>query len=178
MSRSRDHLIIIIGAGVIGLSIGWRLAQRGAPVTMFERGEAGRGASHAAAGMLAACAEVEPGEERLLALNRASQLLWPDFAAELEAASGQSDRSAHRGHPCDRADGGRSCAPAASPRIPATVSGCRSNGFGAAQVKRREPHLSPNLIGAVFSPQDHQVENRKVAAALRVGRGTRRRGDP
>ena len=89
MSRSAPS-IIIIGAGVIGLSIGWRLAQRGAPVTIFERGEAGRGASHAAAGMLAACAEVEPGEERLLALNRASQLLWPDFAAELEAASGQS----------------------------------------------------------------------------------------
>jgi glycine oxidase len=41
--------IAIIGAGVIGLSIAWRLAQRGANVTLFERGEIGRGASHAAA---------------------------------------------------------------------------------------------------------------------------------
>jgi len=82
--------IAIIGAGVIGLSIGWRLAQRGAAVTIFERDAAGQGASHAAAGMLAACAEVEPGEERLFALNRQSQALWPAFAAELEAASGMA----------------------------------------------------------------------------------------
>src|SRR5689334_4586574 len=86
---SQSCSIAIVGAGVIGLSIAWRLAQRGARVTLFERGEAGRGASHAAAGMLAACAEVEPGEERLFALNRASQALWPAFAAELEQASGQ-----------------------------------------------------------------------------------------
>ena len=39
-------------------------------------------ASHAAAGMLAACAEAEPGEEALVALNRASQLMWPAFAEE------------------------------------------------------------------------------------------------
>ena len=87
MSNAQSR-IVIIGAGVAGLSIGWRLAQRGVAVTLFERHEAGQGASHAAAGMLAACAEVEPGEEKLFALNRASQALWPQFAAELERASG------------------------------------------------------------------------------------------
>ena len=93
MTRSaptRPFEIAVIGAGVIGLSIAWRLAQRAARVTVFERDAAGQGASHAAAGMLAASAEVEPGEEPLFALNRASKALWPDFAAELEAASGQS----------------------------------------------------------------------------------------
>jgi len=61
---------VVIGAGVIGLAVAWRLAQRGAAVTVFDKGAAGAGASHAAAGMLAICAEAEPGEENLVALGR------------------------------------------------------------------------------------------------------------
>ncbi|MBO0711993.1 MAG: glycine oxidase ThiO, partial [Acetobacteraceae bacterium] len=44
----------MVGAGAIGLAIGWRLAQGGCRVTAFDCGAAGRGASWAAAGMLAA----------------------------------------------------------------------------------------------------------------------------
>ena len=61
--------VAFIGSGVAGLGIGWRLAGAGFQVTVFERGEAGHGASWAAAGMLAAGLEAEPGEERLLALG-------------------------------------------------------------------------------------------------------------
>jgi glycine oxidase len=158
--------IAIIGAGVIGLSIAWRLAQRGARVTLFERDAAGRGASHAAAGMLAACAEVEPGEERLFALNRQSQALWPEFAAELERASGMAVDLRREGtlvialNADDRA------------RLQHHLEFQRQLGLSpdwlnAAEVKRREPHLI-GLVGALFSPQDHQVDNRKVAAALRI----------
>src|SRR5260370_11127759 len=74
---------LIIGAGVIGLGIAWRLAQRGAAVTLFDRAAAGSGASHAAAGMLAACAEAQPGDEDLIALRRRIQALWPAFDAEM-----------------------------------------------------------------------------------------------
>ena len=49
--------VAIIGGGVIGLSCAWRLAQRGAKVHLFERGQVGREASWAAAGMLAAQSE-------------------------------------------------------------------------------------------------------------------------
>ena len=41
--------VLVIGAGVIGLGIAWRLAQRGAAVIVFDRAAAGSGASHAAA---------------------------------------------------------------------------------------------------------------------------------
>ena len=77
--------VAIIGAGVSGLSIGWRLAQAGAQVEIFERNDPGRGASWAAAGMLAARAEAEPGEETLLQLNLKSQEMWPSFKDEVEA---------------------------------------------------------------------------------------------
>ena len=48
--------IVIIGAGVAGLSIGWRLQQAGASVTVLERAQPGRGATWASAGMIAATA--------------------------------------------------------------------------------------------------------------------------
>src|SRR5215475_10366690 len=81
---------IVIGAGVIGLGIAWRLAQAGCTVSVYDRGEAGHGASWAAAGMLAAAVETEPGEEALLPLALESQRMWPDFASELELATGIS----------------------------------------------------------------------------------------
>ena len=40
--------------------------------------------------------------------------------------------------------------------------------ISAAETRRREPHLAGKLAGAVWSPEDHQVDNRKLAAALRV----------
>jgi glycine oxidase len=87
-ANASNASIAVIGGGVIGLGVAWRLAQRGAAVQVFDRGAAGAGASHAAAGMLAACAEAEPGEEALIALGRESQARWPAFAAELLDLSG------------------------------------------------------------------------------------------
>ena len=80
----------------MGLGIAWRLAQSGCPVTVYDRDEAGRGASWAAAGMLAAAVETEPGEEKLLALTLESQRLWPDFARELEVVSGSRSTTGTR----------------------------------------------------------------------------------
>ena len=52
--------VAVIGAGIVGLSIAWRLASRGLTVAVFDRGPARAGASLAATGMLAAAAELEP----------------------------------------------------------------------------------------------------------------------
>ena len=80
--------VAVIGAGVIGLSIGWRLALRGLGVAVFDRAGVGAGASLAATGMLAAAAEHEPGCHDLLALALESQRQWPEFRKLLEARSG------------------------------------------------------------------------------------------
>ena len=159
--------VAIIGAGVIGLAIAWRLAARGVAVRIFDRGAAGAGASHAAAGMLAACAEAEPGEEALVALGRESQARWPAFAAELLAASGIDVEL--------RPEGTLLLALTADDQARLThllvfqqKLGLPLQWISAADTRRREPHLAGKLAGAVFSPEDTQVDNRKLVAALRV----------
>jgi glycine oxidase len=156
---------VIIGAGVMGLGIAWRLAQAGCPVTVYDRAAAGHGASWAAAGMLAAAVETEPGEEELLALTLESQRRWPDFAHEVEAASGISvgyreegtivvaltrDDAEQLRHTYDFQKG----------------LGLELEWLSGAEARRREPHLRAGVSGAVFSPRDHQVENRRLASAL------------
>lgn len=158
--------IVVIGAGIIGLGIAWRLAQRGTNVTVFDSGPVGRGASHAAAGMLAACAEAEPGEESLIALCRDGQARWPAFASELEEASKFSVDL--------RTEGTLVVAPTADDqaRLHHQLAlqkdlGLPVEWISAAELRRREPHIG-NATGAVWSPEDHQVDNRKVVAALCV----------
>jgi glycine oxidase len=156
---------VVIGAGVVGLSIAWRLAQAGCPVTVYDRAKAGRGASWAAAGMLAAAVETEPGEEKLLALTLESQKLWPRFAREIEAASGISIGYRDEGTivvALTRDD-------AAQLRFSYEFQrslGLDIDWLSGAEARRREPHLRPGISGAVLSPKDHQVENRLLGSAL------------
>jgi glycine oxidase len=159
--------VAIIGAGVVGLGIAWRLAARGAFVEVFDRGAAGAGATHAAAGMLAACAEAEPGEEALIALGRESQARWPSFAAEILQASGIDVEL--------RTEGTLVVALTADDQarlhhhlVFQHKLGLPLQWITAAETRRREPHLAGKLAGAVWSPEDHQVDNRKLALALRI----------
>ena len=158
--------VVIIGAGVIGLGIAWRLSSR-AEVLLFDRGKAGAGASHVAGGMLAACCEAEPGEEDLVALGRASQAQWPAFAAELLRESGVDVEL--------REEGTLVLALTADDQATLTQQlefqlklGLPLEWLSGAATRAKEPHLAGKLAGAVFSPQDHQVDNRKLVAALRL----------
>jgi glycine oxidase len=77
--------VIIVGGGIIGLSLAISLRKQRLRVLVVERGEPGREASYAAAGMLA------PGEEIPPALRnfaRESARLYPEFVHELEDESG------------------------------------------------------------------------------------------
>ena len=165
MSGSRPH-VAVIGGGVIGLAIGWRLAAAGCSVDIFERGAAGHGASWAAAGMLAAGIEAEPGEAALYTLNRLSQGMWPGFAAEVEAASGIAVGYRDEGTMAvalTRDD-------AAQLRFHYDFQrslGVELEWLSDTEARRLEPHLHPGLAAAVFSPRDHQVDNRRLVTALR-----------
>jgi glycine oxidase len=78
--------VIVIGGGIIGLSIAWALRKRGATVLVVERGEPGLEASYAAAGMLADTPIELPAA--LHELARASAQMYPGFVHEIEDESG------------------------------------------------------------------------------------------
>jgi glycine oxidase len=77
---------IIVGGGIIGLSLAIALRKRGAKVLLIERGEPGREASHAAAGML----DDDPAElpAPLHSIAAASACMYPEFVHELQDESG------------------------------------------------------------------------------------------
>lgn len=77
---------IIVGGGIIGLSLGISLRKNGLRVLIVERGEPGREASHAAAGMLAGSGGEIP--IALRALAKESARLYSEFVHELEDESG------------------------------------------------------------------------------------------
>lgn len=78
--------VIIVGGGVIGLSLSIALRKRGATVLVVERGEPGQEASHAAAGMLADFPLETP--PILQPLATASAGMYPEFVHELQDESG------------------------------------------------------------------------------------------
>ncbi len=80
--------VVVIGAGVIGLSLAWRLRQSGATVLVVEKGEPFREATYAAGGMIAHC---DPGTPPpLKELVAASARLYPEFVRQLRAEAFES----------------------------------------------------------------------------------------
>jgi glycine oxidase len=81
-----DEAMIIVGAGIIGLSCAWRLSQSGRHVTVFDAREAAAEASWAGAGMLAPGGEVEDASPLArMALRSLAQ--YEGFVAELREIS-------------------------------------------------------------------------------------------
>jgi glycine oxidase len=80
--------VVIIGGGVIGLSLAWRLRHDGISVLIVEKGEPAREATHAAGGMIAHC---DPGNaSQLRALIAASAVMYRTFVDELRAEAFES----------------------------------------------------------------------------------------
>ena len=157
---------VIVGAGVIGLSIGWRLAAAGVETVIFERDEAGSGASLAATGMLAAASEFEAGGEDLLPFALLSQRSWPAFKDELQQASGINlgyDDTGTLVVALTRDEMDRLGSRFAMHRRSGLATGWLSGG----QARDLEPGLRPSTAAALHCAQDHQVDPRRLLPALR-----------
>lgn len=156
--------VVVAGAGVIGLSVAWRAAQRGLTVTVVDDAP-GTGASYAAAGMLAPVAEAAYGEEPLVELSRSSLALYPSFVAELVEASGL---------PVDLRTAGTLLVGFDDDdvrELDRTHAFHLELGLDATRLAPRacrsqEPSLTPRLRGGVRVAGDHSVEPRGLHAAL------------
>ncbi|QNE22127.1 glycine oxidase ThiO [Kribbella qitaiheensis] len=160
----RTSEVVVIGGGLIGLAIAWRLAADGIQVTVCDPTPGSR-TSAVAAGMLAPVTEVEYGEDELLALNLASVAAWPDFAAELESLTGQSaglNRTGTLSVAYDVDD-------AAALRRLADYQrrlGLDVEELSGREARKREPLLAAGVSGGVWVPGDHSVDNRQAVSAL------------
>lgn len=158
--------ILIIGGGIIGLSIGWQLAKRGNKVEVLESRRAGRGASYVSAGMLAPHSEMGFEDFRIFELCRKSLELYPDFARELSRDSGinievEKDGCLLPGFDRDDAE-----------RLRRIYDFREKVGLpvvwlSGTEAREFEPLLSPKCTGAIWIEDDAQINNRLVLEALK-----------
>ncbi|MFI5566281.1 glycine oxidase ThiO [Streptomyces sp. NPDC051740] len=164
MSPTRTSDVLVVGGGIIGLVTAWRAAQRGLATAVVDP-EPGGGAARVAAGMLAAVTELHYGEETLLGLNLASARRYPGFAAELTELTGHD-----LGY---RACGTLAVALDADDRAHLRElhalqqrSGLDSQWLSGRDCRRLEPMLAPGVRGGLRVDGDHQIDPRRLAAAL------------
>src|SRR5882757_3600521 len=159
-----NYDVLVAGGGIIGLVTAWRAAQRGLRTAVADPAPGG-GAAHVAAGMLAAVTELQYGEQTLLDLNLTSAARYPDFTAELTELTGLD--TGYR--PCgtltvaldadDRAD-------LRDLHTFQTSLGLDSQWLSGRDCRRLEPLLAPGVRGGLRVDGDHQVDPRRLAAAL------------
>ncbi|MCY3555393.1 MAG: glycine oxidase ThiO, partial [Gemmatimonadetes bacterium] len=150
--------------GIIGLAVARRLCLSGCTVTVLEKHRTGRGASWAAAGMLAPHCEFDEPDP-YFDLCRAGLERYAGFIETLRVETGC---------PIDYNTAGM-IYPALSDRGQARLETryerhCRDGvpveRLTVREARRLEPNLTSGIRMALRYPDDHQVENRDVVTAL------------
>lgn len=157
--------VVIVGAGVIGLSLAFELTRRRVQPLVLEWRRVGAGATGVAAGMLAPASEAEHENPDLVRLAVDSLARYPEFVQAVEEASGLACGYRREGTLLvaptrdDEAEIGR------LRRFQETL-GLPASWLGPEEVRGLEPQLSPRITRALFSPDDHQVDPRALVGAL------------
>jgi len=158
--------VIIVGGGVIGCSIAWRLAQAGLKVTVFERGRVGCEASRAAAGMLSPQGESQTAGP-FFDLCLRSRAMYRSFAEELNDASGIDVEYKDEGTlfvVLQGEDDQEKTRWATWQQ----EAGLPLEHVSADDIRKIEPAVTESATRAIFLPLEHQVENRRLMDALEV----------
>jgi glycine oxidase len=179
LTEKRSFDAVFVGGGVIGLACAWRAAKAGARVCVLERAEPPAGATNVAAGMLAPVGELSFGERDLLEMMLASGALWPEFAAEVEAASGVEtgyERGGALHIALDRDEAGE----LRRRHDLQQELGLDAEWLTPRRCRELEPGLVPTFVGGVLAGGDASVDPRRLAlslaAALREAGGELRTG--
>ncbi len=160
--------VLVIGGGIIGLSVAFRARAAGLSVTVLERDRVGLATSWVAAGMLAPVAETEFGSagRHLLDLGLRSAALWPGFAADLERAAGMEVGLLRTGTLMVARDADEARELERQLAFRASL-GLRAERLLPGAARAREPGLAPTVRLALEAPDDHSVDPRLVISALR-----------
>jgi glycine oxidase len=161
---NRGGDVVVIGAGLIGLAIAFELAERGATVRVYDRGEPGRAASWAGAGMLAPYTE-RVGDEALLELCVSSLREYPAFVERVRAASGidphfRLDGVVHAAFSEADLERLKYHGQALASRNVATKT------LDRASLLSAEPWLGSHVAGGLLVSGEGCVDNRRLGRAL------------
>ncbi|MHB8146207.1 MAG: glycine oxidase ThiO [Vulcanimicrobiaceae bacterium] len=165
MSReTRGGDVAVVGAGLIGLAIAFELAERGAMVRVFDRGEPGRAASWAGAGMLAPYTEhIE--DEAMLELCARSLRAYPAFVERVQAASG-IDPHLHLDGIVHAAFDALGVARLSAHAIELARRGIAHDILDREKTLALEPWLGTHVLGALLVRGEGNIDNRRFGRAL------------
>lgn len=164
MVAARVPDVVVLGAGVIGMSVAWRAAEAGLAVTLVDPAPGG-GASFAAAGMLAPITEASYGEEDLLKLNLQGARAYPAFIAELEERSRRTAGYRRCGTLMVAADWDDMAVVEDLHRYHREL-GLPVARLSGAECRDLEPALSRRVRGGLLVEDDHEVDNQALLTAL------------
>jgi glycine oxidase len=156
--------VAIAGGGLIGGAVALELAQAGLSVALFEKGQPGREASWASAGILSPAPET-PGMIPMVPLGQASMALYPGFAANVEEISGQS--VGLRSFGTLDALFSRDATRDLSTLIALHHGlGLKAEPLRPEEARELEPALSPDVEAAALRPDEASIDNRALTKAV------------
>lgn len=155
---------LIVGGGVIGMSIAWRAAEQGLSVVIADP-QPGHGATHAAAGMLTPIAEAAYAEREIFALGQESLRRYPSFISELQGVTGLPTGFRQAGT-LQVAYDSDDLALLAETRVLQESFGVHLEQLSARDCREAEPMLDPSVRGGLLAPDDGSVDPRLLAVAL------------
>jgi glycine oxidase len=164
--------VIVIGGGIIGAAIAWRLARERAEVLVLERARLGQEASWAAAGMIAPQAEAQtPGVFFDLCL--AARRVFDATIDRLVADSGVDPEYDPHGILYITLDAAERTELEARARWHREARALVHE-LSGDEARRIEPAISSETLYALHLPDNRRVDNRKltqayIAAALNAG---------
>lgn len=157
--------VVVVGAGIIGLSTAFNLAKKGLSVLILERDRIGAGASWTAGGMLAPVAEAKAEEPALVDLALESLNQYPEFIKSIETSSGMKCGFSQVGTLMLAL--GRDHEQELDHLLDAQLQrGMKSQRLTADEVFDLEPHLSGWVTSGLLAPDDVQVDPRALVHAL------------
>jgi glycine oxidase len=162
LSKNAD--VVVIGGGIIGLSVAWRLIKSGVSVAVLEQGQVGAQASGAAAGMLAPLSEADkPGP--FVELGIASLRMYHDFVADLKEATGLETECVSPGllRVAMNEEEAKSLQMANRWQ---QATGLKVVFLTGEEAREVEPGLSVNIVAATLSPDEKQYESPRLVRAL------------